>query len=540
MESHHTSKIRFCDANDQTLESPSEWATALVEVMVPLAQWESTSVFLNQRELPLRVAKLAGTTRVLTDWPLSNPGHYELHVRCPDGEERRMVTIKPQKISTGSFEQMLLDLESSLPTSVAMGLQRMGALAGIKILPPGESTLSQEMARLRRAVCGTESRAGLAAVLEDLAERPHQILKGDEIWVKADQARRPHPARLKDAICRGYNHTSSGRLRTVLDTRVEHTFDVYENRLLRVFAFQVDQRIRALSRAITLKHPSSALVEQVHTLSSHLRRARRQASFLDGVSLPRQLPTRTTMVLLNRPSYRSAFQGFREFHKSAAMRMDEPRLDAPLCDVPYLYQLWGTMAVIQVLIDVGVSLGYRVRAQQLVRKELGGLCMRVLPDGKPAVVLVHPEARTVVKLIPERSYRKKGNIRSISFSQRPDIAIEVEAPDKETRIFLFDPKYKLQSEQSQPIADEADEAVPTGQPKKVDIDKMHSYRDAIRDPQLRRAVRYAAILYPGPEVRYADDIEALNAYPSQSQNVKSRLRDVLSAALATGSDPTAN
>ncbi len=34
---------------------------------------------------------------------------------------------------------------------------------------------------------------------------------------------------------------------------------------------------------------------------------------------------------------------------------------------------------------------------------------------------------------------------------------------------------------------------------------MHSYRDAIRDTDLRRAVRYAAILYPGPEVRYADE-----------------------------------
>ena len=170
-------------------------------------------------------------------------------------------------------------------------------------------------------------------------------------------------------------------------------------------------------------------------------------AFLDEVSLPRQLPTRTTMVLLNRPSYRSAFRGFIEFHKRAAMRVVEPRLDEPLENLPDLYQLWGTLVVVQVLLEVGADLGYRVRAEQLVRRELGGLCMRVLPDGKPAVVLVHPETRTIVKLTPERTYGRDDELRSISFSQRPDIAIEVDSPDRETTVYLFDPKYKLNSEQ---------------------------------------------------------------------------------------------
>jgi hypothetical protein len=35
-----------------------------------------------------------------------------------------------------------------------------------------------------------------------------------------------------------------------------------------------------------------------------------------------------------------------------------------------------------------------------------------------------------------------------------------------------------------------------GKPKKVDIDKMHAYRDAIRDADDYRVVRFAGILYP--------------------------------------------
>lgn len=91
------------------------------------------------------------------------------------------------------------------------------------------------------------------------------------------------------------------------------------------------------------------------------------------------------MVLLNRPPYRAAFQGFMEFHRDAVIRMDEPRLDAPLENVPFLYQVWGTMVVVQMLLEVATGMGYRVQTQRLVQKEMGGLYVRLLPDGKPVV-----------------------------------------------------------------------------------------------------------------------------------------------------------
>ena len=59
------------------------------------------------------------------------------------------------------------------------------------------------------------------------------------------------------------------------------------------------------------------------------------------------------------------------------------------------------------------------------------------------------------------------------------------------RLFVFDPKYKLDSEGH-------DEESLTGRPHKTDIDKMHAYRDAIRGEGGKRVIEYAAILYPGP------------------------------------------
>ena len=106
----------------------------------------------------------------------------------------------------------------------------------------------------------------------------------------------------------------------------------------------------------------------------------------------------------------------------------------------------------------------------------------------------------------------------------PDVSLEVLRPSEQPSLYVFDPKYKLDSE--------TDAAVDDGKPKKVDIDKMPAYRDAIRGSGLERVVRYAAILYPGPETRYGDHIEALSARRLQPGVLDDRLVAILTAALS--------
>jgi predicted component of viral defense system (DUF524 family) len=60
---------------------------------------------------------------------------------------------------------------------------------------------------------------------------------------------------------------------------------------------------------------------------------------------------------------------------------------------------------------------------------------------------------------------------------------------------------------------------------------MHAYRDAIRDLTGERVVEYAAVLYPGPESRYGDGIEALSARPLDTASLEQRLRELLTTAL---------
>jgi len=516
------------DCAGNPIDVPIEWTPALIDVAISSDAWRDVRLFLQRQEIPVRVTKLGGQARVLADWPRANPGNYHLRLETPCGAQERIVVINPRKISSAALDQLIVDLELRLPAAIAMGLQRGGALAGIKLLPPSDSTVAQEINRLRRAVDGTSTprRAGLVQVLEDLADRPHRVLRRYEPWVKRERARRPHPARLKDAVCRGYNHAEDGGLLTIVDTRSDQTADVYENQLLKVFVHQVGQRLWQLKQLLAIRN-QTALEQDIADLTSRLMRARRQAAFLDEVSLPRQLPTQTTMVLLNRPAYRAAFQGFIEFRQATPVRLNEPMLDAPIENVPHLYQLWGTMVVINTLINTATSLGFRVRRQRLLRHEVGGLCVSVLPNGKTAVELHHPEQDCVVRLIPESRYGTDDDLHSISFPQKPDVAIEVRRSTDVTRVLLFDPKYKLESEEmGNPDA--------AGRPQKVDIDKMHAYRDAIRGGGGQRVVVHAAILYPGPETIYKDGIEALQAYPGHADRMEHRIEQLLTTTLTGG------
>jgi predicted component of viral defense system (DUF524 family) len=303
--------------------------------------------------------------------------------------------------------------------------------------------------------------------------------------------------------------------------------DVYENRLVRSFLGQVERRLRRLSNALATVG-STSLREEACELIAVLQGARQRASFLEDVGELTAPPDRVSMVLLRRPEYRSALQAFLRFQQGQSIRIDDSALDAPLEQLPYLYQLWCTLHVIERLLTVAAELGYRVIVEGLIGRDTGGYYVRPLPDGRPAVELLHPPSERRVRLVPERTYAPAKppttDLHSVSFAQRPDIAIEVTDRVTGVSIIVFDPKYKLDGENAGTAGGESG-------PLKVDIDKMHAYRDAIRGASDRHVVSLAAILYPGKPVAFRGGVEAIGALPSQHGHWLGRVTDVLRSAL---------
>lgn len=524
-----TSKLSFLNCEGETLEAPLEWQPGFLEIRVPKDKWEEVRLWRQGEELPIFLKRLGKKVRVLTDWSRSNPGYYQLRLEYQGEVEEQIVTVWPLKISREAFAQMLEDLDTRLPTSVAIALQRIGALTGLKLPRLGETTLAQELVRLRRAIEGIENRPGLTEILRKLAHNPHKILKTHEIWVRQEQVRRPSPSGLVRAFSRGHNLDASGRPIRVPDVRVEHTVDVYENQLVNLFFELVNQRLRRVRYAFEAGWKGKPL-DEVRSLIEQLKKARQQAAFLDEVSQPKHQPNQITMVLLKRPPYHAALEGYLECIRSPAVWLEESDLDAPLENLPRLYQVWGTLWVIETLLEVAEQKGYQVEKQCLVGRDKSGIYVRVLPNGQPAVTLIHPQDKTRIKLIPERSYGKDGELHSASVKLRPDIALEVKFADGSQQVYLFDPKYKLDSETQENISNQ-------GKPKAADIQKMHTYHDAIQNSEGKQVVCYAAILYPGSFHSYSrKEIEALPAYPGAEAELQKHLRRVLEKALTPNSD----
>jgi hypothetical protein len=566
----------FRDLKGELIAAPLEWIPAWIEI-TGLAPEAAPHIHLwrNGQELEVLARRLKGAgdnptkqaLRLLAEWPRSGTGHYELRCRYEDELQVRTVSIASQKIAPEAYALLIEELETMLPASLALALQGVGGLAGVQFLPPSQSTIAQEWQRLQRAVCGYARRPGLAAVLHALASDPHQVLRTQELWMGVEKARRPLPSRLGWAVARPGNlqefEGRAWRPRQVVEGRVEHSFDVFENRLLHGFYDQVQRRLQRLMRRLQQMAGQKLLAEQANQLLQRLRQARRAAWFLDSVPVPIYLPDRLTMVLLKRSPYRAALEGYIEFHRAVAVRPNLPLLEAPLENLPRLYQVWSTLHVLQALLEIAAPLGYQVQEQRLFHREAGGFYLELVPNGQPLVRLVHPEQGTRVCLIPERSYGRSGALRSVSFTQRPDIAIEIERPFSRVQVLLFDPKYKLDSEllahsrtspltpaQASPEGEQWNEllqedqeenqeyqttvseiALPGGKPKKIDIDKMHTYRDALQDAAHNAVVCYASILYPGPSVSYTPNLQALCAYPGHADGLRASIKRRLSEAL---------
>jgi predicted component of viral defense system (DUF524 family) len=499
-----------------------------VEVDIAGDQWQAAKLERNDRPLPLSLRELGGVERVVAEWPWSGTGHYELRLSLPGAATERVTwTVQPAKITTSAYLQMLEALELRLPVSIALGLQRLGALTGLRFREPGESTIAQELATLRRAIDGSPQRPGLETILPLVARDPHRVLSSSEAWVPRAQARRVNPSSLPRAFAGGSNLASDRLPWKLPEARVAESVDNFENRLLATFHEQTAQRLEVLKQAIH-GEPSSErrtrLSANCDQLWEKLVQGRRSAAFLDQVKRLSHQPDQPSMVLLRRPEYRYALEGYMELNRSTVPQLHSPHLEAPLEGLPALYQTWGVLQVLDVLLEAAKANDFGKAQQRIVSHDPSGTFVRVLRNGKPAVTARRAADGTEVRLIPQRTYTDKGlDYRSISYRQEPDIAIEVERPGRRPRILLFDPKYKLNSDLS---------SGKPQRPKKDDIDTMHAYRDAIRNPARERVVEFAAILYPGPAKTYDAGLRALSAVPDNEEALRQELRRLLSEVLA--------
>lgn len=496
---------------DGTPCEPEEWTALLLELPGPIDAWTDWTITVNGERRWATLQRVGGHVRCVCPWPECGAGRYRIVADHPEiGRCEHEVVVPAAKLADGALPRILDDLNRRLPHALATALQRGGALAGLNFSAPEDVTPEAEFLRLRDVLHGHDGSPGLLRLLSRIAADPHSVLCETHLEVPQERSRRPHAVLLRQALYRQHQVDDAGVPPRLTDRRVEVSFDTYENRLVRLLIAVVAHRLRRLSPLL----PPHAAAE-ADDLVARLAHAGRQASFLQQVRLPSDLGLQVTQVLLHRTDYRAVIDLWRRLFAAMQVRLDAAALDAPLRSVPELYELWACLSALTTITEDFVATGYRVTRQRLVRR-LPYAALVQLVQGQDAVLEMSGSDGTRVSVHFQRNFSASGaDLASLSFDQRPDLVVETNRPDGTVELLILDPKYKV------------DEQSGSLRPKKEDIDKMHTYRDAIIHRCHGRVVGSAATLYPGPSRDFSGGVAALRADPLDPEALKADLRRLL-------------
>ncbi len=302
--------------------------------------------------------------------------------------------------------------------------------------------------------------------------------------------------------------------------RPVESFDTVENRFIAHFARIVARRLR---RLVGLAERVPALdAKEVGTLFGRLRHAARGLRDFDGLR-PLAMPP-SSQAMLRLAPYRRGLGTWRRFRQSLSATLEDRRLDAPTRNLPELYELWGTLSVISGALQAVSKAGWTIERQQLLGETPYGFGVRALPIGQAAFVACSPDGQRRLQYVPQAVAKQGGQpLASISHTMIPDVVILVYDGSELETVLIFDPKYKRYDDK----------------PVDGDINKMHTYRDAIRDRRGRRVVTYAGIIYPGEGRDYSGEVGALPGVPGSTSPTGAAREKVLEAIDSASERPRA-
>jgi predicted component of viral defense system (DUF524 family) len=279
-----------------------------------------------------------------------------------------------------------------------------------------------------------------------------------------------------------------------MEERKHHTVDTNENRFLKHFLQLVQRRLQGLAKA--LKGKSGGYLNP--DIEASLKKMDRglmlflSDPFWSDVGTMRFIPA-GSQVLQRRDGYRQLFRLYSLLQLATHCHFNNDDFQNLLetKDTPTLFEYWSFFVVKDVLDKINKIRSCRtvVSTDPLEQKIIQGICIeyeggislwfnRTFP-GSPGFMPFENPGNTV----PNESY---------SHNLRPDILIS-----RGNNILIFDAKFKGQRGG---FYGEGEEGT-IGTWKDEDIDKMHTYREAIRN------VSGAYILYPG---------EAAKVYPAHN------------------------
>jgi predicted component of viral defense system (DUF524 family) len=422
------------------------------------------------------------------------------------------------KWGDADFDAMLADIGhrmALLPFSAGTGAE----LAYDRRLATEQRVLFHAFVYLRHTLLSASRiEEPLVPALLTVVREPHRRFQRIARWAPLESVRRVDPAALLAVLspaarlgraegtrASAFADQLRGHLpQRLLETTVEATVDVDENRFVKAFLDQVLGILDEMRTVVARQgnaHLRRRVQEDCAAMEALVAPIRRHALW-NEVSAMRRLPAES-QVLHRRRGYRPVFQHFLRLRMSVRWPLSPPAVRRLLevKDIAELYELWAFLAT-----------------ERAVTAALGRPPKRV---GAPTVTDLAAHLRWGlrvvwdggVELFYNLSYsrsRSRAGEHSYSLPLRPDVVLRIpHGPNAGDH--LFDAKFKVDLVSHAIADDDADtdhlaereereeQEERRGVYKAADLHKMHTYRDAI--PRARSVW----ILYPGTDAVFFDE-----------------------------------
>lgn len=496
--------------------SPLEWREYWLLLPDILDDWRETKCWVQGRGHPVscrrvRDGRESNGARSVVFWERSGPGRYRIEATCGETVWDTTVDVEPETIDQAAFASLLTDLARDLPASIALSLKSSGALP-TTLQHQAPPTLPEELLRLRHTVEGSpDGSPGLRAILRSIAQGPLTRLDREAEMRPVERALRPDLTRLGPLLAT-LPLDRCGRPKKLVDMRPFESFDTPENRFIAYFTRVLQRRVHRLEGlAGTVRDLD---LQEVIDLKRTLARSVR--SFPEMADLRSLATPPASQAMLRLAPYRRALRLWFRFKQSIAAVLDGQLLDSPIHDLPYLYEVWGTLCVVQGTLHALRNANWTVDRQRVFERTSDGFGVRLLDRNRPAITARSPDGDLRLELIPQASATVNGRtLRALSHQMIPDVAILLWRAGQVETVLVFDPKYKRDGQG----------------PVMGDIDAMHAYRDGIRATDGRRIVAFAAIIYPGEDRDYKGQVGTISGIPGRTSPAV-QVRRKLEAAIA--------
>lgn len=468
----------FLDGAGRTWSFIPEWTRGWLLLQAEPQELAELHLLRNGQPLERVVRTYRGVPRLMAEWPLAAAGATELERQGPSGRWRETHWVQPLKLSMPQVARLLEELQWELPAALLHSLHPQAARAAAQPGPPTPgTTVAEERYRLLQVM------HSLPALLAPLQARARHHLQLEQVWRPAARVRRPP--------LQGRMLLQSQTQGLCADLGVRPDWDTPIHRYIAGLCAEVRQRLQRLLQ----------LYPQDHDLQNSLRvLAQAEPSWLAQVR-PGTLSPAALLPLRQDRLYQGFAALAQQLHHSWVLALPAALADAPMTHLPMLYQWWGSLQVWFSLTTYLQGQGFAVDASRPLPRGL-----QPWPQGRPLLVASHADGRQV-RLLPEVTFTAQGVWRSMSYRQRPDLVVEISDPQG-ARLLVLDPKYRLESERLGGL---------TTRPRKGDLDRLHAYRDALRNVAGEAGVCCAVVLYPGETYHFSEGLWALRACPGDPQ-----------------------